>query len=375
MGLLTLLAVGTRFERLARFSLFAFDTCIITALLAFGPLSSGDDIPQNLVFITARVQYYYIVISAAVLTLSPALVLWTGGWAVFGLGGATTWILSGMSSVLTLRDLPPSPLRAAFFETVLDPSFLGLSMRFQEGLILAVVTSIAAWAVHRARNVVGAHAKAEAGRRRVKSLFGRYVPASVVTELIDEGHLEPQMLEASLLFADIEGFTGIAETLTPSALVDLLNELFSAVTTVIDDHGGVVVNYIGDAVIASFNAPLPVEDHARQAIEAARKMLAVVSRQQFHGISIRLRIGIATGRVAAGTVGSGQRQTYTLYGDAVNLSQRLEVLNKEYGTQCLVCGTTARLAGTSSQCLEPIGTVPIRSREQPLEVFRLVQPA
>ncbi len=371
IGLMSLMAVGTRYERQARFALFAFDATIISALIAFAPLSSGDAIPQNLVFMTSRVQNYYIVVASAILTLSPIVVIWTGAWSVGGLIWATLWIMSGMDNYLTFGDLPPGPSRDDYFNTVLNPDFLGTASRGMEALILSAVTAIAALAVRRARTVVQDHAHAEAGRVRVQNLFGRYVPAPVVRELIYQGHLTPQMRQATLLFADIEGFTRLAENTPPEKLVNLLNELFSQVSAIIDRNGGVVINYIGDAIIASFNAPLPAEDHAARAIEASRAILAMVAAQQFEGFTISLRIGIATGAVAAGTVGGGERQTYTLYGDAVNLAQRLEALNKELSTKCLICETTARQANGARDRLTSLGVVSIRNRELPTEVFTL----
>ncbi|WP_426130907.1 adenylate/guanylate cyclase domain-containing protein [Pararhizobium sp. PWRC1-1] len=371
IGVLSLLAVKTRYESKLRFALFAFDTMVITALIAFVPLSSSSDVPQNLVFLTPKVQYFYILIATAILTLSPALVIWTGAWAVAGLVAATGWIVLGMDTIVTFRDMAPLPWREVFLDAVLNPNFIGLSLRGREAIILASVTAIAAWGVHRARGMVRAHAQADAERQKVETLFGRYVPPTVLTELIREGHLEPQMREATLLFIDIEGFTRIAETMPPAKLVVLLNDLFSTVAGVVERNGGVVINYIGDAILASFNAPLPAAQPAAQVIQTARRVLELVSRRRFEGLSIHLRIGIATGPVAAGTVGSDGRQTYTLYGDAVNLAQRLERLNKDFGTQCLVCGTTARLACASNYRLKSVGLVHIRNRVHPIEVFRL----
>lgn len=98
-------------------------------------------------------------------------------------------------------------------------------------------------------------------RSRVRQLFGRYVPAQVAEQLIGSGQLAPQTREASLIFADIEGFTHLSESLTPSQMFGLLNSFFSVATGVVDRHGGVVVNHVGDALIAAFNAPLPVKDY------------------------------------------------------------------------------------------------------------------
>lgn len=367
-GLASLLAVGTRYEMATRFALFAFDAGAVTCLLAFVPLSSGDDIPQNLVFLTSSAQHYYLVIAASALTLSPTLVLWTGAWAVCGLLFATGWIVHGMEQVLTYSDLPIAPTRDVYFQIVLSPNFIGIPSRLQEALIIAMVTATAALAVHRARQVVKDHANADASHRHVRNLFRRYVPAPVLRELLDEGHLVPQTRETTLLFADIEGFTRLSETMAPVQIVSILNELFTAITGIVDQHDGIVINYVGDAVIASFNAPLPTENHPDKAIEASRQILAMVEEHRFGGVAILLRIGIATGSVAAGTVGADERQVYTLYGDAVNLSQRLQELNKVQGTRCLIAGSTVGMT-LKDHRLQSLGMVQIRNLSAPTEIF------
>lgn len=370
IGLTSLAAIGTRYEIKARFALFAFDATVVTVLLAFIPLSSGGDIPQNLVFLTSSVQYYYVVVAASVLTLSPPIVIWTGSWATGGLIFATWWIRSGMDKVLSYGDLPIAPSPEIFFEIVLSPNFLGMASRVQEALIIALVTAIAALAVHRARRVVRNHARAEASERRVQRLFGRYVPAPILRELLDAGHLAPQTRFATLLFADIEGFTRLSESMHPTELVQLLNEFFTAVTEIVGRNGGVVINYIGDALLVSFNAPLPVEDHADRALAASLEILAMTTSQQFDGQTIRLRIGIATGLIAAGTVGAADdRQTYTVYGNPVNLAQRLQELTKDMNTNCLICGVTAQQARAVGPTLTRLGLFTIRNLATPTEVF------
>jgi class 3 adenylate cyclase len=368
IGLLPLWAVNTRFEIASRFALFAMDALIISTLLAFVPLSSGDDVPQNLVFLTSRVHFYYIVIIASVLTLSPRLVLWTGAWCVAGLVASIGWIVANMDTMLSYEDLPAAPKRDAFYSVVLSPDFLGMASRLQEVLIIGAVTGIAALAVHRARHVVQARAAAESGRRRMQRIFGKYVPSHVVQELArNEGHLGAQMRDATLLYVDVEGFTALAEGMPPENILSVLNELFSATATVVAGRGGLVVNYIGDAFIASFNAPLPAANHAAQGVNAARDILTLVDERTFGGQRLKLRIGVATGPVAAGTVGSDDRLSYTLYGDTVNVAQRLEVLNKEYGSRCLISGETADAAGRSD--LISLGLANVRNRSRPVDLY------
>ena len=370
-GLVPLSLVGSRYERIGRYAFFAFDAAILSAILAFAPISSGGDIPQNLVFNTSRGDYYFVVVAISVLTLSPALVLWTGLCAVIGLAGATIWIMAGMDHIVDLLGVPAAPSREAFLSVFLDPNFLGISVRVSDGVKIAVVTAIAALAVHRARAVVRDHALVEIERGRIQQLFGRYVPSQVAKQLIDTGELTPRTREASLMFVDIEGFTRLSESLAPAQVIELLNNFFGAAAGVVDKRGGVVVNYIGDGFVAAFNAPLPIEDYPARAVNTARDLLSLVSKRDFEGHRISLRIGIATGSVAAGTVGGAERQTYTIYGDTVNLAQRLEQMNKEFKTNCLICGTTVGSAGASSSDAVAMGTYQVRGRDGAVEVFSL----
>ena len=369
IGLVPLALAATRWERIGRYALFAFDAAAVSAILAFGPLSGGGDVPQNLTFISSRPGYYTVVVAVSILALSPALVLWTGLCAVTGLAAATAWIMAGMERVVGTGDLPASPSREEYLAVVLDPDFLGIPLLVSKGVVVALATCIAALAVHRARNVIRAHAVAEAERSRIERIFGRYVPAQVAEQLIRAGQLAPQQREASILFADIEGFTRLSESLPPARVIGLLNSFFGAATAIVDERGGVVVNHIGDALIAAFNAPLPVEAHPARAVAAARTLLSLVAGREFEGHRLRLRIGIATGPVAAGTVGGAGRQTYTLYGDTVNLAQRLEALNKDLGTDCLICGATC--AAARSDCADAVamGSVQVRGRDAAVEVF------
>lgn len=371
IGLIPLRLTGTRYERISRFILFTFDAAIAGAALAFVPLSSGGDIPQNLVFLSSRTEYFYVIVATAILSLSPALVTWTGLCCVLGLAGATAWIVSGMERVVTPGALPPAPSREDVLAVLLSPDFLGIPVRVTEAVVIALVTGIAALAVHRARNVVRANAAAEAERSRIQQIFGRYVPPQVAEQLIEAGQLAPQQRTASILFADIEGFTRLSEALPPAHVIGMLNSFFSAATSVVDARGGAVVNYIGDALIASFNAPLPADDHPARAVAAARDLLALVSGRAFEGHQLRLRIGVATGPVAAGTVGGEERHTYTLYGDTVNLAQRLEGLNKEFETACLISGPTFLAARSSCGDAVAKGPVQVRGRESTVEVFAL----
>ena len=123
-------------------------------------------------------------------------------------------------------------------------------------------------------------------------------------------------------------------------------------------------------MLVTFNVPVEDPRHGDQAVMAAREIQQVVKCRTFAGVSLRTRIGINTGTVIAGNIGSGDRINYTVHGDAVNLAARLEQLNKDYGTLVLVSGSTVSLL-TDTYPLEPIGEVPIRGKNEPVEIFKL----
>ena len=205
----------------------------------------------------------------------------------------------------------------------------------------------------------------------IREVFGKYVPEDVAEAIVaGKGNLEPVQATATILYSDLETFTSIAEDMPPRQVVQMLNEYFPAVIEPLKRHGGVVNQFQGDAMLVTFNVPVEDPRHADQAVSAAYEIQEVVKRRAFAGVTLRTRIGISTGTVIAGNVGSGDRINYTVHGDAVNLAARLEQLNKDYGTLVLVSGSTVSLL-TDKYPLASIGEVAIRGKHEPVELFEL----
>ena len=178
---------------------------------------------------------------------------------------------------------------------------------------------------------------------RIKNLFGRYVPEAVVEGLIsDRGALAPLEREATVLFADLAGFTQMTELSGPAGIIDILNAYFDDATKLISEQCGVVTQFQGDAVMAIFNVPLEDPEHVRHAMRAALAIQECVAQKKYRGKALKVRIGINTGMLIAGNVGGGGRQSYTVHGDTVNLAARLEAMNKQLGTEILISGTSAK---------------------------------
>jgi class 3 adenylate cyclase len=172
-----------------------------------------------------------------------------------------------------------------------------------------------------------------------------------------------------VLFTDIDGFTGIAEWLPAETLVAAVNEYLEVILEPIQRHGGVVNNFIGDGLLVSFNLPLANDDHASAAVAAALEIDRLVSGRTFAGgVAFGTRIGINTGMVIGGTVGAGDRLSYTLLGDPVNTAARLQELNKTHGTRILVSDAT-RQRCEDRFTFRSIGTVSVRGRAEPATIY------
>ena len=183
-------------------------------------------------------------------------------------------------------------------------------------------------------------------RELMKGALQRYLSPTVANELIASGGvIATRSVDATVMFTDIEAFTSLSETLSPQETADLLSAYFSTVTALIHEVGGTVNNFVGDAVVAVFNVPAPLNDHAHAAVRAAVAIQGALAHKKFmlaggRQVALPTRIGINTGPVCAGSIGSAQRQGYTMYGDAVNLAARIEPLNKRLGTRILVSAAT-----------------------------------
>ncbi|HJQ55626.1 MAG TPA: adenylate/guanylate cyclase domain-containing protein, partial [Vineibacter sp.] len=209
-------------------------------------------------------------------------------------------------------------------------------------------------------------------RERMRETFGKYVSESVAAALMrqtGDGRIQAEAREATVLFTDIDGFTGIAEWLPADTLVAAVNEYLEVILEPIQRHGGVVNNFIGDGLLASFNLPLANEAHAAAAVAAAIEIERAVSNRTFAGgVAFGTRIGINTGAVIGGTIGAGDRLSYTLLGDPVNTAARLQELNKTHGTRILVSDAT-RQRCNGQFAFRSIGTVSVRGRAEPMAIY------
>ena len=179
-----------------------------------------------------------------------------------------------------------------------------------------------------------------------------------------------EVSDCTILFTDIEGFTTISETLSPEQLIEALNRYFKLISEPIGRHGGVISQFQGDAVLATFNVPRPDADHAANAVRAALEIQTVLDGERFgDGVQFNTRVGINTGLVVGGLVGSGDQVSYTVHGDNVNLAARLEQLNKDYGTRIVVADSTRKLIAGDEFSFRELGETTVRGLNRPVRLF------
>jgi adenylate cyclase len=185
-------------------------------------------------------------------------------------------------------------------------------------------------------------------RRKVTARFGRHVSPDVLEDILsrpEEVDIEAQRREISVLFSDLEGFTTFSESHSASEVIEALNDYMTRMVGIVNDHGGSLDKFIGDAVMVFFGAPIPRYDHAAQALACAVAMQEECARfRRETGIEFYIRVGVHSGEAIVGYVGSHARGDYSVIGDTVNLASRLEAKNKELGTRILCSGETYALA-------------------------------
>jgi len=215
-------------------------------------------------------------------------------------------------------------------------------------------------------------------QKRLMGAMRRFMTQRVVDRVLEQQDdlMFGSTCVASVLFADIRGFTSMAENLQARQTVDMLNEVFTELVEAVSANDGVVDKFIGDAVMAVFGAPISSGRDAANAVAAAETMMRMMAslnerRAERGEPPLRLGVGVATGELIAGTIGSPKRMDYTVIGDSVNLASRVQDLTKAYGVGVLICEATAKASGGEYE-LRHIDTVAVRGRQRPERLFELL---
>ncbi|WP_293905558.1 adenylate/guanylate cyclase domain-containing protein [Phenylobacterium sp.] len=214
--------------------------------------------------------------------------------------------------------------------------------------------------------------------KRLQGAMRRFMSQNVVDQIMgrEDELLFGAACQASILFADIRGFTSLAEHLGPRDTVDMLNEIFTDLFEAVAGSDGMLDKFIGDAIMAVYGAPLSSGRDELNAVDSAvamaGMMVAINQRRAGRGTpAVRLGVGIASGEVVAGTIGSPKRMDYTVIGDSVNLASRLEGITKIYGVGIVICEDTALAVGTAHPMRE-LDAIKVRGRQQPERIFQVL---
>jgi class 3 adenylate cyclase len=216
-------------------------------------------------------------------------------------------------------------------------------------------------------------------RDQHRELFRKFATAEVAEELMSSGFtLGGKHVDATVMFCDIRGFTGLAESLPPAETIELLNSYYTLMFDAIESQGGVVNQIVGDGLMALFGAPVPREDHRAHAVEAALEMLELVAGFEREQVArgkpvIKIGIGIASGQVIAGYTGTERRVTYTCVGDTVVVGAHLEQHTKVLNRPILIDETTRAGLGSTMR-VEDHGMVQLKTRSRPVHVYSVVPP-
>ncbi|MBD3319380.1 CHASE2 domain-containing protein [Candidatus Woesearchaeota archaeon] len=284
-------------------------------------------------------------------------------------------LLTGLGfAFLRIRTMTVLALLAAFLWVLLA------IYAFTHNVLLNVVYPPFALAAAFTGNLGYAYSSRKKQRDELKRAFSKYVRPAVIKEVLkdpDKLKLGGQRREITVFFSDIRGFTGISERLSAEQLVGLLNEYLTEMTDIIIDEGGTIDKYMGDAIMAFWNAPLDQPDHPERACRATLKMIRRLKELQAdwtrRGIpALAIGAGLNTGDVIVGNMGSTQRFDYTVMGDTVNLGSRLEGVNKPYGTTILISEMTyARVK--ELYVTRKLDRIRVKGRTAPLTIYELVE--
>ncbi len=301
------------------------------------------------------------------------------GQPAYVLGAEVTLLAIG--GILLACLLPfLSPLRATLTVLAALAVYAGLNLAVWQtaSLVLPLASSLLVVAAMFALNMSYGYFVESRSKRQFTELFGQYVPPELVDQMARDPSrytMEGRSEVLTVLFSDIRGFTSIAEGLSPRDLSQLLNEYLTVMSNVIGEHRGTLDKYIGDAIMAFWGAPVAEPDHATRAVNAALAMQAQLAslNAKFRSRGwpeLAIGVGINTGPMRVGDMGSRLRKAYTVLGDAVNLGSRLEGLTKRYGTGIIVGEATRKAVG--GIVFRELDRVRVKGKDEPVAIFEPV---
>ncbi|HEX2117484.1 MAG TPA: adenylate/guanylate cyclase domain-containing protein [Alphaproteobacteria bacterium] len=377
LGLVPYLLRRHRFGRIIKLGFTLLDVILVTVVIIVPPPDRiAVDWPPQMRIRFFEFLYLWLLIVGSALSYSTVNVIWTGlcviaAWSVgvmvlFHLPDTVRFaeVTAGMDTV-------PSDL---VLQVVLSPTYVSPSMLQNQVVLTAIATGLLAAAVARARRMLLRHTRAELARADLARYVSPDVVDAIITSNRDFG--EPTTREVAVLFADIVGFTALAERMAPTRTVSLLTSFHSRACRVVFRNGGTLDKFLGDGCMAVFGTLADAPDAPARAVRCALELQDEIDRWNAKratrgAAAIPLAIGIHCGRAVVGNVGDQSRLEFTVIGDAVNVASRLERLTREFGSRIAVsdtCLAAARSLAPSLPAFHAVGSVRLAGREQPIGV-------
>jgi adenylate cyclase len=340
---------------------------------ARAPRCAGDGKPVLTTFKRSSIAGIYIHATAVNNLIRNDAVVELGKQATFAIAA----LVAGLAAAGALLFAPVGAAAAFFVLAVVGLADAVVAFRY--GTIIPIVEPFLAGLGALVLTIGYRLIVADKNRRLLQKSFGLYLAPDVINRMLSANKLPElggETREVTVFFSDIEGFSKIAEQITPDSLTALMNEYLSAMTDIIESHGGYIDKYIGDSIVAVFGAPADDPNHAANAAHAALDCcakLAELNRDSaaFQEHPLAQRIGINSGDAVVGNLGSRRRFNYSVMGDTVNLASRLEGANKFYGTTIIASETTVRLAGDAFAWRE-LDAIRVKGRSQALKIYELL---
>ena len=305
--------------------------------------------------------YVFIFIALRALRFEPRFILLAGAAAAVGWLGLVLYVVLSVDG---------DPMITRNYVTYLTSNAILIGAEVDKILAIGLVTGVLAVAVLRAQRTMN-HAVLDSMAADDLSKFVSREVADRITasdQAVQPGDGESKV--ATVMFTDMEGFSTISEKLTPQELAGMMNEYFSVLGAIVHEHGGVISQIIGDALIVTYNDASPNNDHAASAMRTAIAIQKTDIRSTFaKGAILKTRCGINTGDIVVVAIGTKERLSFTVHGDEVNIAARLEPLNKEYGTYILAGENTVKACRNDECEFESVGEVTVRGRATPTKIF------
>lgn len=361
--------------RLAAYLLILVDSLALAAALLLPNPYVSPRVPPAIPLRFATFMYFFVMLMQAAFSFRPRLLLWAG---LCGAGAWTAGFLWILTRPETITDPPSGASRAAMRAAYFDPNYVSMLKYQNEVIVFLLVSAGLALLVRRSRTLVTERAQAE----RARGNLARYFSPKVVDTLAERdeplGRVRRQAV--GVLFADLVGFTTMAEEMTPEEVMALLRDFHGRMEEEVFRHGGCLEKFIGDALLATFGVPDTGTRDATDALACARRMLAALTawnleREAAGRPPLQIGLGLHYGPVVAGDIGSRRSMAFATVGDTTNVTSRLQAHTRELRVSIVASGALVAAVEREGadlallQGLTPRGPSVLRGRDTPIELW------